>query len=149
MSSSLHAPGKPSHHRIPLPSQIESDNLTVVHPLLQPSRGEVMMELDFTRSLSSVHVLGHEGCVNEVATNPPLPLLAITHPKLPWPVVIQRSGDREWVAVADVVETLARSMHTRPRDVRVGVVVPRKSEGHVLNRSQHVGQSKARGCSPA
>ncbi|SJL04239.1 uncharacterized protein ARMOST_07600 [Armillaria ostoyae] len=92
-SSSPLVPEKPSHRRIPLPSQIESDNLTVVHLLLQPSRGEMMMELDFTRSLLSVRVLGHEGSVNEAATNPPLPSLAITHPKLPWPVVIQRSGD--------------------------------------------------------
>ncbi|KAK0436240.1 hypothetical protein EV421DRAFT_1908115 [Armillaria borealis] len=105
-SSTLLAPGKPSHGRIPLPSQIESGNPTIVHPLLQPSRGEMIMKLDFARSLSSVRVLSHESCVNEVATIPPLPSLAIVHPKLPWPIVIQRSGDREWVTVADVVETL-------------------------------------------
>ncbi len=75
-SSSLRAPGKPSHRRIPLPSQIESGNPAVVHPLLQPSREEMMMKLDFARGLSSVHVLGHEGCINEAATNPPLPSLA-------------------------------------------------------------------------
>ncbi|KAK0185313.1 hypothetical protein F5146DRAFT_883250, partial [Armillaria mellea] len=44
--------------------------------------------------------------VNEAATKPPIPSLAIVHQKLPWPIVIQRSGDCEWVTVADVVETL-------------------------------------------
>ncbi|KAK0234288.1 hypothetical protein IW262DRAFT_1248602, partial [Armillaria fumosa] len=96
----------PRQRHIPLPSQTESDTPTIIHPLLRPNRGEKIMELDFARSLSSVRVLGHEGCVNEVATSPPLPSLAIVHPKLPWPTVIQRSGDREWVTVADVVETL-------------------------------------------
>ncbi|PBK62714.1 hypothetical protein ARMSODRAFT_1024692 [Armillaria solidipes] len=98
--------GKPRHRHIPLPSQTESGTAIIIHPLLRPSRREKIMELDFARSLSSVHVLGHEGCVKEVATSPPLPSLAIVHPKLPWPIVIQRSGDREWVTVADVVETL-------------------------------------------
>ncbi|PBK84407.1 hypothetical protein ARMGADRAFT_1088434 [Armillaria gallica] len=112
-SSSLHAPGKPSHRRIPLPSQIESGNPAGVHPLLQPSREEMMMKLDFACGLSSVHVLGHEGCINEAVTNPPLPSLAIVHPKLPWPIVIQRSGDREWVTVADVVETLWHALRIR------------------------------------
>ncbi len=64
------------------------------------------MELDFVQSLSRVHVLGHEGYVKETATSPPFPLLAIVHQKLPWPVVIQRSGDREWVTVAEVVKRL-------------------------------------------
>ncbi|PBK65316.1 hypothetical protein ARMSODRAFT_1022431 [Armillaria solidipes] len=112
-SSTLLAPGKPSHRRIPLPSQIESDNPTVVHPLLQPTRGGMMIQLDFARSLSSVRVLGHEGCINDAATNPPLPSLAIVHPKLPWPIVIQRSGDREWVTVADIVETLWHALRIR------------------------------------
>ncbi|KAK0431116.1 hypothetical protein EV421DRAFT_1855095 [Armillaria borealis] len=71
------------------------------------------MELDFARSLSSARVLGHESCVNEVATSPPLPSLAIVHPKLPWPIVIQRSGDREWVTVADIVETLWHALQIR------------------------------------
>ncbi|KAK0431115.1 hypothetical protein EV421DRAFT_1855088, partial [Armillaria borealis] len=71
------------------------------------------MELDFARSLSSVRVLAHEGCMKEVATNPPLPSLAIVHRKLPWPIVIQRSGDREWVTVADVVETLWHALQIR------------------------------------
>ncbi|KAK0209323.1 hypothetical protein DFS33DRAFT_1254909 [Desarmillaria ectypa] len=71
------------------------------------------MVLDFAHSLSRVRVLGHEGCVSEVATNPPLPSLAIVHPRLPWPVVIQRSANREWVTVADVVETLWHALHIR------------------------------------
>ncbi|KAK0450507.1 uncharacterized protein EV420DRAFT_1274633 [Desarmillaria tabescens] len=72
------------------------------------------MELDFAaQSLSGVRVLGHDGCVKEAATNPPLPSLAIVHQMLPWPVVIQRSGDREWVTVADVVETLWHALHIR------------------------------------
>ncbi|SJL02956.1 uncharacterized protein ARMOST_06298 [Armillaria ostoyae] len=105
--------GKPRHRHIPLPSQTESDTVIIIHPLLRPSQGEKIMELDFARSLSSVRVLGHEGCVNEVATSPPLPSLAIVHPKLPWPIVIQRSGDREWVTVADVVETLWHALQIR------------------------------------
>ncbi|KAK0479542.1 hypothetical protein IW261DRAFT_1564191 [Armillaria novae-zelandiae] len=105
--------GKPRHRHIPLPSQTESDTPMIIHPLLRPSRGEKIMELDFARSLSSVRVLGHEGCVNEVATSPPLPSLAIVHPKLPWPIVIQRSGDREWVTVADVVETVWHALQIR------------------------------------
>ncbi|KAG7451725.1 uncharacterized protein BT62DRAFT_925906 [Guyanagaster necrorhizus] len=104
---------KPRHRHIPLPSQIESDIPTVVHPLLRPSRGEMVMELDFAHSLTSVRVLGYEGCVNEAATNPPLPSLAIIHQKLPWPIVIRRSGDREWVTVADVVETIWYALHIR------------------------------------
>ncbi|KAK0222495.1 hypothetical protein EDD85DRAFT_941439 [Armillaria nabsnona] len=106
--------GKPRHCHIPLPSQTESDTAIIIHPLLRPSRGEKIMELDFARSLSSVRILGHEGCVKEMATSPPLPSLAIVHPKLPWPIVIQRSGNREWVAVADVVETLWHALQTHP-----------------------------------
>ncbi|KAK0450540.1 uncharacterized protein EV420DRAFT_1562250 [Desarmillaria tabescens] len=102
--------GKPRHCHIPLPSQIESDSAIVVHPLLRPSRGEMMIELDFAHSLASVRVFSHDGCVNEAATNPPLPSLAIVHPMLPWPVVIHRSGHREWVTVADVVETLWQAL---------------------------------------
>ncbi|KAK0222484.1 hypothetical protein EDD85DRAFT_796376 [Armillaria nabsnona] len=64
--------GKPRHHHIPLLSQTESDITTV-----------------------SARVPSHEGCVKEPATNPPLPSLATVHPKLPWPVIIQRSGDWE------------------------------------------------------
>ncbi|KAK0450552.1 uncharacterized protein EV420DRAFT_1766630 [Desarmillaria tabescens] len=98
--------GKLHHRHIPLPSQAESDVLTVVHPLLRPRHGEKMIELDFAHSLSGVRVFSHGGCVNEAATNPPLPSLAIVHPMLPWPVVIHRPGHREWVTVADVVENL-------------------------------------------
>ncbi|KAK0479541.1 hypothetical protein IW261DRAFT_144657 [Armillaria novae-zelandiae] len=98
--------GKPRHRSIPLPPQTENNTPMRIHPLLRPSHSSMMMELDFTRSLSSIRILGYEGCVNEVATSPPLPSLAIVHPKLPWPIVIQRSGDQEWVMVADVVETL-------------------------------------------
>ncbi|KAK0491803.1 hypothetical protein EDD18DRAFT_540821 [Armillaria luteobubalina] len=105
--------GKPHHRHIPLPSQTKSDTPIKIHPLLRPSRGEKIMELDFARSLSSARVLGHKGCVNEVATSPPLPSLAIVHPKLPWPIVIQRSGDREWVTVADVVEKLWHTLQIR------------------------------------
>ncbi|KAK0436206.1 hypothetical protein EV421DRAFT_1130519 [Armillaria borealis] len=99
--------GKPCRRHIPLPSQTESNITIVVHPLLvRSSRGEMLMELEFARSLSGVRVFGHEGCVKEEATNPPLPSMAIVHPKLPWPVVIQRSDDREWVTAADVIERL-------------------------------------------
>ncbi|KAK0450509.1 uncharacterized protein EV420DRAFT_737583 [Desarmillaria tabescens] len=107
--------GKLRHHHIPLPSQTGIDIRIVLHPLLRPTcHEEMLMELDFAaQSLSGVRVLGHEGCVNGAATSPPLPSLAIVHPKLPWPVVIQRSGDREWVTVADVVETLWHAMHIR------------------------------------
>ncbi len=105
--------GKPRHRHIPLPSQTESDTPIIIHPLLRPSRGEKIMELDFARSLSSVRILGHEGCVKEMATSPPLPSLAIVYPKLPWPIVIQRSGNREWVTVADVVETLWHVLQIR------------------------------------
>ncbi|PBK93381.1 hypothetical protein ARMGADRAFT_1079711 [Armillaria gallica] len=105
--------GKPRHRHIPLPSQTDSGTAIIIHPLLRPSRGEKIMELDFARSLSSVRILGHEGCVNEMATSPPLPSLAIVHRKLPWPMVIQRSGNREWVTVADVVETLWHVLQIR------------------------------------
>ncbi|PBK93379.1 hypothetical protein ARMGADRAFT_1079709 [Armillaria gallica] len=105
--------GKPRHRHIPLPFQTESNTPIIIHPLLRPSRGEKIMELDFARSLSSVRVLGHEGCVKELATSPPLPSLAIVHPKLPWPIVIQRSGNREWVTVADVVETMWHALQIR------------------------------------
>ncbi|PBK84379.1 hypothetical protein ARMGADRAFT_1088411 [Armillaria gallica] len=98
--------GKPRHHHIPLPSQTENDITTAVDPLLRPGRGEMLMELGFGRSLSKVRVFGHKDFVNEVATSPPLPLLAVVQPKLPWPVVIQRSDGREWVTVAEVVEIL-------------------------------------------
>ncbi|KAK0431080.1 hypothetical protein EV421DRAFT_2041420 [Armillaria borealis] len=105
--------GKPRHRHIPLPSQTESDTPIIIHPVLRPSQREKIMELDFARSLSSVRVLGHEDCMKEVATNPPLPSLAIVHRQLPWPIVIQRSGDREWVTVADVVETLWHALQIR------------------------------------
>ncbi len=105
--------GKPRHRHIPLPSQIESDTAIIIHPLLRPSRGEKIMELDFARSLSSACVLGHEGCMKEAATNLPLPSLAIVHPKFPWPIVIQRSVDREWITVADVVEILWHALQIR------------------------------------
>ncbi|KAK0216556.1 hypothetical protein EDD85DRAFT_995746 [Armillaria nabsnona] len=101
------------HRYIPLSSQTESDTAIIMHPLLRPSRGEKIMERDFACSLPSVRVLGHEGSVKEVATSLSLPSLAIVHRKLPWPVVIQRSGDREWVTVPDVVETLWHALQIR------------------------------------
>ncbi|KAK0450513.1 uncharacterized protein EV420DRAFT_1482717 [Desarmillaria tabescens] len=81
--SPLPALGKPCHRHSPLPSQTENDAPTAVHPLLRYTRGEMMMELDFAQSLSGVRVHGHEGCVNEAATNLPLPSLAIAHSMLP------------------------------------------------------------------
>ncbi|PBK65230.1 hypothetical protein ARMSODRAFT_438594 [Armillaria solidipes] len=87
-SPSPPALGKPRHHHIPLPPQTESDIMTVIHPLLWSSRGSIMMELDFARSLSRVHVLSHEDCVNKAATSPPLPSLAVVHLNFLWPVVI-------------------------------------------------------------
>ncbi|KAK0234299.1 hypothetical protein IW262DRAFT_1291160 [Armillaria fumosa] len=86
--------------------QTESNIMTAVCPLSQSSGGEMLMELDFGRSLSSVHVFGHKGYMNEAVTYPPLQSLAIVHPKLPWPVIIQRSGNRKWATVADIVERL-------------------------------------------
>lgn len=91
-SSSPPALRKPCYRHIPLPSQTGSDIPVVVHPLLRLSRGEIMMELDFARSLSGVRVFSHHSCVNKAATNPPLPSLAVVHPMLPWPVVIHRSA---------------------------------------------------------
>ncbi|KAK0234330.1 hypothetical protein IW262DRAFT_1291186 [Armillaria fumosa] len=123
-SSSLLAPGKPGHSHIPLPSQIEGSSPTVVHPLLQPSRGEMTMKLDFARSLSSIRVFGHEGCVNEAATNPPLPSLAI------------RSGNREWVTVADVVETLryALRIHDPKPSAMVSPFVEKQADVYLTSR---------------
>ncbi|KAG7447853.1 uncharacterized protein BT62DRAFT_1061697 [Guyanagaster necrorhizus] len=80
----------------------ESDILTVVHPLLRLSRGKMMLKLDFAHSLTSVGILSYE---------PASSVLAIIHQKLPWPIVIQTSGDREWVTVTDVVETLWYALH--------------------------------------
>ncbi|KAK0433747.1 uncharacterized protein EV420DRAFT_1282988 [Desarmillaria tabescens] len=104
--SSPPALGKLHHHHIPLLSQAEGDIPTVVHPLLRPSCGDKMIKLNFTHSLLGVRVFSHDGCVNEAATNLPLPSLAIVHPMLPWPVVIHRLSHQEWVTVADIVENL-------------------------------------------
>lgn len=60
----------------------------------------------FARSLSSVRVLDHEDCAEKTTFNPPLPSLAIIYPKLQRPVALQRSGDPQWVTVADVVESI-------------------------------------------
>ncbi len=68
---------KPRHRHISLPFQAESDTLTVVYPMLRPSRGEMMMELDFVQSLTSVRILGYDSCV--AATDRPLPSRAIAH----------------------------------------------------------------------
>ncbi|PBK65262.1 hypothetical protein ARMSODRAFT_978383 [Armillaria solidipes] len=46
--------GKPCHCHVSLRSQTESDITTVVHPLLRPSREEMLMELDFAHTLSSL-----------------------------------------------------------------------------------------------
>ncbi|KAK0436208.1 hypothetical protein EV421DRAFT_2038791 [Armillaria borealis] len=114
MPSSPSAFVKLRHCYIPLPSRTERDTPTMIHPLLRPaSQGEMTMELNFahSHSLSSIRVLGHKCCVNGAATSPLLPSLAIVHPMLPSPVVIQTSGDREWVIVADVVETIWHALH--------------------------------------
>lgn len=50
-----------------------------------------MMELGIARGLSSIHVLGHEGARGRGGDDAPLPLLAIAHPMLPWPIIIQTS----------------------------------------------------------
>ncbi len=103
------------HHRsIPLWPRAERDTPTMVHPLLCPTNQvEMMMELDFahSHSMSSICVLGHKGYVNEAATSPLIPSLAIVYPMLLSPVVIQTSGDWEWVVVTDVVETLWHALH--------------------------------------
>ncbi|PBK65283.1 hypothetical protein ARMSODRAFT_1022403 [Armillaria solidipes] len=103
--SSPPALGKPRHLHVPLPSQTGGDTPIVVHQLSRPNRGD-LEGLCFTRSLSSVCVLGHEGRMNKAATNPPLPSLTVIHSIFPSPVVIQSSGDQECIAVADVVEKL-------------------------------------------
>ncbi|KAK0185278.1 hypothetical protein F5146DRAFT_201622 [Armillaria mellea] len=105
--------GKPRHRHIPLPPQTEKNTPMLIHPLLRPSRSSMMMELDFARSLSSVRVLGHEGCVNEDGNQPAPSVTGYRPPKLPWPIVIQRSGDREWVTIADVVKTIWHALQIR------------------------------------
>ncbi|SJL02932.1 uncharacterized protein ARMOST_06273 [Armillaria ostoyae] len=96
MPSSPPALVKLRHRYIPLLSRTERDTPTMVHPLLRPTnQGEMTRKLDFAQghSMSSTRGLGHKGCVNEAATSPLLPSLAIIHPMLPSPVVIQTSGD--------------------------------------------------------
>ncbi len=68
---------KPRHRHIPLPSQAESDTLTVVYPTLRPSRGEITMELDIVQSLTRVRILGYDSCV--AAIDRPLPSRAVAH----------------------------------------------------------------------
>ncbi|KAK0185287.1 hypothetical protein F5146DRAFT_1005894 [Armillaria mellea] len=97
-----------------------------VHPLLQPSRGELMMELDFTRGPSNVRVLVHGGDVNEVTTGPSLPSLTIAHPMLPWSIAIQTSEYQEREVIesrrsAVKSETWLRGPDLRMRRERCGL----------------------------
>ncbi|PBK79890.1 hypothetical protein ARMGADRAFT_97641 [Armillaria gallica] len=59
MLSSSPALGKTRHLDILVLSQIEGDTPTVTST--RPTRGGLMIELNFARGLSSVHVLGHGG----------------------------------------------------------------------------------------
>ncbi|KAK0212114.1 hypothetical protein DFS33DRAFT_1279184 [Desarmillaria ectypa] len=88
---------------MPLPSQIAED--TMIHPMLQLDG--IGIELDFSVSLACARVWGS---VTDPATLPPLPSLAVVSQMLPWPIVVQRSANREWVTVADVVETIWRAL---------------------------------------
>ncbi|SJL13974.1 uncharacterized protein ARMOST_17426 [Armillaria ostoyae] len=96
-----HTPQTAAH--MPLPSQIAET--AMIHPMLQLNGGQI--ELDFSVSLACARVWG---CVTEPATLPPLPSLAVVSQMLPWPIVVQRSAIREWVTVADVVETIWRAL---------------------------------------
>lgn len=104
-SSPRHSPPQTpqSTAHMPLPSQITED--AMIHPMLQCNSGQI--ELDFSISLACVRVWG---CVTEPATLPPLPSLAVVSSLLPWPIVVQRSSNREWVTIADVVETIWRAL---------------------------------------
>ncbi|PBK90484.1 hypothetical protein ARMGADRAFT_1014596 [Armillaria gallica] len=73
--------------------------------MLQLNGGRI--ELDFAVSLACARIWGS---VTEPATLPPLPSLAVVSQMLPWPIVVQRSAIREWVTVADVVETIWRAL---------------------------------------
>ncbi|KAK0481151.1 hypothetical protein EDD18DRAFT_1203997 [Armillaria luteobubalina] len=86
-----------------LPSQIAET--AMIHPMLQLNGGRI--ELDFSVSLACARVWGS---VTEPATLPPMPSLAVVSQMLPWPIVVQRSAIREWVTVADVVETVWRAL---------------------------------------
>ncbi|KAK0466544.1 hypothetical protein IW261DRAFT_1517342 [Armillaria novae-zelandiae] len=86
-----------------LPSQIAET--AMIHPMLQLNGGQI--ELDFSVSLACARIWGR---VTEPATLPPLPSLAVVNQMLPWPIVVQRSAIREWVTVADVVETIWRAL---------------------------------------
>ncbi|KAK0436236.1 hypothetical protein EV421DRAFT_1739693 [Armillaria borealis] len=79
-------------------------HLSTTTALYTPSRVSLVIRIPIYGEAQLTTTVS--GYVNEAATNPPLPSLAIVHPKLQWPVVIQRPGDRERVMVADVVERL-------------------------------------------
>ncbi|KAK0446958.1 uncharacterized protein EV420DRAFT_1569139 [Desarmillaria tabescens] len=88
---------------MPLLSQIPE--IAVIHPMLELNASRI--ELDFSVSLACARVWGS---VTEPATLPPLPSLAVVSRMLPWPIVVQRSANREWVTVADVVESIWRAL---------------------------------------
>ena len=86
---------------IPLPPQVPSKTETVIHPLLQQCPGNIDLRQPWERVQAD-----WGSTLDDVATNPLLPSLAITNPLLQWPIVVQRSGDRAYVTVGDVLRTM-------------------------------------------
>ncbi|PBK65228.1 hypothetical protein ARMSODRAFT_978354 [Armillaria solidipes] len=100
VSPSPLALGKPRHHHIPLLFQTESDSMTVVYPLLWLSQGEMLIELDFARSLSNP-------ASSIIGRLPPKTSMASGHPEVRQPRLV---WSKKWFLGWDNLEGKMRFM---------------------------------------
>ncbi|KAF9001250.1 hypothetical protein BDZ89DRAFT_686453 [Hymenopellis radicata] len=95
-----------------LPSQIENEEETVVHPLLQrvPDMN-TNTSVDFSQPWEIIKAAWPSSSLHELATSPPLPSLAVVIHLLPWAIVIQPATDQAYVTVEDVIFRVWECLH--------------------------------------
>ncbi|KAK7036407.1 Mitogen-Activated Protein Kinase Kinase Kinase 8 [Paramarasmius palmivorus] len=107
--NSVVPPSEPLLPCIPLPTQIESEDDEVVDVEVHQTLRNTSSVWDLANPL---HALESIPNASEAATKPPLPSLAIVHPRIPWPIHVHRSGaSSRYVTVRDVLVTLWRAMN--------------------------------------
>ncbi|KAF9254937.1 hypothetical protein L218DRAFT_967751 [Marasmius fiardii PR-910] len=104
----------PLHHRdcVPLPSQSDSENEVVLHPLLLcPRRVGVYWDLAEWRGRIERVMRERWYPMRDLATHPTLPSMTLVHPWLPWPIIVHASGmDSRGITIADVLLTISTNL---------------------------------------
>ncbi|KAF9058684.1 hypothetical protein BDP27DRAFT_1343129 [Rhodocollybia butyracea] len=113
--------------RIPLPPQNNIIGPFSLHPLLRvvdsfpssldPTVHSSSVDIDLSSSPDAIRtaLIIATAEMFAPATQPPLPSMAITHPLLPWYIIVHRSVS-DHVTVLDVLDTICRELSTTVGD---------------------------------